>query len=270
MNKKLILSLSIASLIGSASAMNMMVPAQNLTFGARGQAVINLQNILSEKGYLTATARGYFGPATRLALMKYQMANSINATGYYGPITRASINISSNMSTVGTSYTAAEKAEMMANDNASDNMGVMVGGAMMISSRDIVDNAVLANNVTTVVAAVKAAGLVDTLKSTGPFTVFAPTNDAFAKLPAGTVETLLKPENKSALSNILTYHVVAGRYKASNLTDGLSLKTVNGKDLTFAKDSNGKIMINGTSNVIIKDIISSNGVTFAIDSVLMP
>lgn len=277
MNKKLILCLSIASLIGSASAMDMMAPTQNLTLGARGQAVIDLQNILANKGYLTATSRGYFGTATRSALIKYQMANSISATGYYGPMTRASIGMSSSMSMGGdmmdsmsTNYTASEKSEMMANDKASDNMGVMVGGAMMLANRDIVDNAVLANNVTTVVAAVKAAGLVDTLKSAGPFTVFAPTNDAFAKLPAGTVDTLLKPENKSTLSGILTYHVVAGRYKASDLTDGLRLKTVNGKELTFTKDTYGNIMINGTAKIIVRDVISTNGVTFAIDSVLMP
>jgi uncharacterized surface protein with fasciclin (FAS1) repeats len=100
--------------------------------------------------------------------------------------------------------------------------------------------------------------------------VFAPTNDAFLKLPAGTVDTLLKPENKSTLSSILTYHVVAGRYKASDLVDGLKLTTVNGKQLTFTKDMYGNIMINGTAKIIVRDVISSNGVTFAIDSVLMP
>ena len=147
--------------------------------------------------------------------------------------------------------------------------GVMVGGAMMIKSRDIVDNAVLASNVTTVVAAVKAAGLVDTLKSAGPFTVFAPTNDAFAKLPAGTVETLVKPENKATLTDILTYHVVSGRYKSSDLTDGLVLTTVGGKTLAFTR-VNGKLMINGSVMVETADVISSNGVTHVIDAVLMP
>ena len=147
--------------------------------------------------------------------------------------------------------------------------GVMVGGAMMIQSRDIIDNVVLANNVTTLVAAVKAAGLVDTLKSAGPFTVFAPNNAAFAKLPAGTVETLLKTENKGMLADILTYHVVAGRYKSSDLTDGLILTTVEGKKLSFTK-KNGKLMINGTTMIETADVISSNGVTHVIDSVLMP
>ena len=147
--------------------------------------------------------------------------------------------------------------------------GVMVGGESMISIRDIVDNAVRAKNVTTLVAAVKAAGLVDTLKSSGPFTVFAPTNDAFAKLPAGTVESLVKPENKATLVDILTYHVVSGSYKSSDLTDGLVLTTVEGKKLTFTR-VNGKLMINGSAMVETADVISSNGVTHVIDTVLMP
>ena len=149
------------------------------------------------------------------------------------------------------------------------NEGVMVGGAMMLPSRDIVDNAVLASNVTTVVAAVKAAGLVETLKSAGPFTVFAPNNEAFAKLPAGTVETLLKPENKAKLTSILTYHVVAGRYTSADLMDGQKLKTVNGQEITINK-MDGKIWINGVAMVETSDVISSNGVTYVIDSVLMP
>ncbi len=103
---------------------------------------------------------------------------------------------------------------------------VLVGGQMMVRSQDIVDNAVRANNVKTVVAAVKAAGLVDTLKSAGPFTVFAPTDSAFAKLPAGTVETLVKPENKATLVDILTYHVVSGKYTTADLKDGMELTTV--------------------------------------------
>ena len=273
MNKRLIAGLSLATILGSASAMDMMAPTMNLGFGARGTSVTNLQNILVNKGYLSVAATGYFGPATRAALMKYQMDNSISSTGYYGPLTRASLGMSSSVSMgsmMNTSFTAAEQQEIMMNDMATDKMGVMVGGAMMLSSRDIVDNAVLANNVTTVVAAVKAAGLVDTLKSAGPFTVFAPTNDAFAKLPAGTVESLLTPEKKYDLSSILTYHVVAGRYKASDLYDGLKLKTVNGKDLMFTKDMNGNIMINGTSKILVRDVISTNGVTFAIDTVLLP
>jgi transforming growth factor-beta-induced protein len=147
--------------------------------------------------------------------------------------------------------------------------GVMVGGELMVPTQDIVENAVRAANVTTVVAAVQAAGLVDTLKSAGPFTVFAPTNDAFKKLPAGTVDNLLKPENKETLKGILTYHVVAGRYKISDLKDGQVLKTVNGKELKISK-KDGKVMINGTSTIETKDVISKNGVTHVIDTVLMP
>lgn len=170
------------------------------------------------------------------------------------------------------------QASMMPSANtameADDNMmnkeqGVMVGGAMMVPSKDIVDNAVNSKDHTTVVAAVKAAGLVDTLKGTGPFTVFAPTNAAFEKLPAGTVETLLKPENKEKLTGILTYHVVPGRYTAADIKEGMTLKTVNGQMLTFnMKD--GKWWINETAMVEIADVMSSNGVTFVIDSVLLP
>ena len=147
--------------------------------------------------------------------------------------------------------------------------GVMVGGALMIAGRDIVDNALLANNVTTVVAAVKAAGLVDTLKSKGPFTVFAPTNAAFSKLPAGTVDTLLKPENKGKLVDILTYHVVAGRYTTSDLSDGQVLTTVEGKTLTIKKQGN-MVWINGSAMIETPNVISSNGVTHVIDAVLLP
>lgn len=165
------------------------------------------------------------------------------------------------------------ESDMMASSTSTMNehmQGVMVGGALMTPDKDIVENAVNANNVTTVVAAVKAAGLVDTLKSAGPFTVFAPDNNAFAKLPAGTVETLLKPENKSKLVDILTYHVVAGRYTSADLHDGQVLKTVEGKTITIGKSADGKLTVNGMAMVETPDVISSNGVTFVIDSVLMP
>ena len=166
-----------------------------------------------------------------------------------------------------------DDAKMMTKDEGTmpaPEQGVMVGGAMMVKSKDIVDNAVNASNVTTLVAAVKAAGLVDTLKGAGPFTVFAPTNAAFAKLPAGTVETLLKPENKATLAKILTYHVVAGRYTSADLKDGMTLKSVEGENLMVKKDAAGKIWINGSAMVETSDVISSNGVTFVIDTVLMP
>ena len=147
--------------------------------------------------------------------------------------------------------------------------GVMVGGALMVPSMNIVQNALNASNVTTVVAAVKAADLVTTLSGPGPFTVFAPDNAAFAKLPAGTVDNLLKPENKATLSKILTYHVVKGKYLAKDLKDGLTLKTVEGETLKVS-NKNGQILINGAAMVETSDVVSSNGVTFVIDSVLMP
>ncbi len=158
-----------------------------------------------------------------------------------------------------------EGGEKMMNDE----QGVMVGGAMMVPSKDIVDNAVGSKDHTTLVAAVKAAGLVDTLKGAGPFTVFAPTNAAFAKLPSGTVDTLVMPENKAKLTSILTYHVVPGRYTAADMKDGMTLKTVNGQMLTF-NEKDGKWWINESAMIEIADVISSNGVTFVIDSVLMP
>ena len=147
--------------------------------------------------------------------------------------------------------------------------GVMVGGAAMVPDKDIVANALNSKDHTTLVAAVKAAGLVETLQGKGPFTVFAPTNEAFDKLPAGTVDTLLKPENKAKLVSILTYHVVAGAYKASDLKDGMTLKTVNGENLTFTQ-KDGKWVINGTSTITIPDVIDSNGVTHVVDTVLLP
>lgn len=149
-----------------------------------------------------------------------------------------------------------------------NDKGVLVGGAYMVRNLDIVDNAVNADNVTTLVAAVKAAGLVETLKSEGPFTVFAPTNDAFAKLPTGTVETLLKPENKEKLVSILTYHVVAGRYTSADLKDGMMLKTVQGQEIKISM-KDGKWWVNN-AEILIPDVISSNGVTFVVDTVLLP
>ncbi len=156
----------------------------------------------------------------------------------------------------------------------------IVGGAAMYPTRNIIDNAVNSKDHTTLVAAVKAAGLVDTLKSPGPFTVFAPTNAAFASLPAGTVDTLLKPENKPTLTKVLTYHVVAGKMDAAALTKAIMagggkamLKTVSGGTLT-AMSSGGKVTImdesGGTSNVTIADVNQSNGVIHVVDKVLLP
>lgn len=157
---------------------------------------------------------------------------------------------------------------------------VMVGGAAMYPSKDIVDNAVNSKDHTTLVAAVKAAGLVETLKSAGPFTVFAPTNAAFDMLPKGTVENLVKPENKATLTSILTYHVVAGDWDAKSLMAKVkagggkaTLKTVQGGELTLMM-KNGSLWVwdakGGASMVTIKDVHQKNGVIHVIDHVLMP
>jgi uncharacterized surface protein with fasciclin (FAS1) repeats len=142
-----------------------------------------------------------------------------------------------------------------------------VGGAAMYPTKDIVDNAVNSKDHTTLVAAVQAAGLVDTLKSAGPFTVFAPTNAAFAKLPAGTVESLLLPENKDKLTAILTYHVVPGAVKAADVAGLTQATTVNGKVAKIDTSMGVKI---GDANVVSTDILASNGVIHVIDTVLIP
>lgn len=158
---------------------------------------------------------------------------------------------------------------------------VMVGGQSMYPSKDIVDNAVNSADHTTLVAAVKAAGLVETLKGKGPFTVFAPTNAAFSKLPAGTVDNLLKPENKATLTKVLTYHVVPGKYDFNALSD--AIKKHNGT-AELGTASGGKLwfMMNGKHNIQVKDeagnvasistydVYQSNGVINVIDTVLMP
>ena len=164
--------------------------------------------------------------------------------------------------------------------NAKAEKTVSVGGAPMYPSKNIVQNAVNSKDHTTLVAAVKAAGLVDTLSSAGPFTVFAPTNKAFAKLPAGTVESLVKPENKGTLTTVLTYHVVPGRLSSADIAGKIKagggkamLKTARGDTLT-ATSRNGAIMLTdakgGTSRVAIANVFQSNGVIHVVDTVLMP
>lgn len=142
------------------------------------------------------------------------------------------------------------------------------GGAFAGSRKDIVDTAVAAGDFKTLATALQAAGLVDTLKGPGPFTVFAPTDEAFAKLPAGTVEDLLKPENKEKLASILTYHVVAGKIMAQDVVKLHEAKTVNGQDVKITVDD-GKVMVNN-ANVIKTDIQCTNGVIHVIDAVLLP
>ena len=169
--------------------------------------------------------------------------------------------------------------QMMGGGGSNNNP--MVGGAPMYKTKNIVENALNSADHTTLVAAVKAAGLVETLQGKGPFTVFAPTNAAFDKLPAGTVETLVRPENKDTLTKILTYHVVAGRYDAKRLMQLIkkgggqaSLKTVSGGTLTARMNGMNGISLTdekgGTSNVTIADVYQSNGVIHVIDTVVMP
>lgn len=156
----------------------------------------------------------------------------------------------------------------------------MVGGAPMYANKNIIQNAVNSKDHTTLVAAVKAGGLVETLQGAGPFTVFAPTNAAFAALPAGTVETLLKPENKGTLDKILTYHVVPGRINSETLNQQIALgggramlKTVQGEPLTVQGTGKNLIVTDekgGTARITITDVYQSNGVIQVVDRVLMP
>ncbi len=160
-------------------------------------------------------------------------------------------------------------------------MTVMVGGAPMFPTKNIIENAINSKDHTTLVAAVKAAGLVDTLEGAGPFTVFAPTSEAFAALPKGTVEMLLKPENKDKLTAILTYHVVPGHMTAADIVGKidemggkLTLKTVEGDDLVFMHDGKSRIWVIDAKGdkalVTIADVLQSNGVIQVIDKVLTP
>jgi len=156
----------------------------------------------------------------------------------------------------------------------------MVGGAAMFPTKNIIQNAVNSQDHTTLVAAVKAAGLVDTLQGPGPFTVFAPTNEAFAKLPAGTVDTLLKPENKDMLTKVLTYHVVAGKMNSKDLAKAIkaghgtaTLKTVSGGTLKASMQGMNIVLTDekgGMSRVTIADVNQSNGVIHVVDTVLLP
>ena len=174
---------------------------------------------------------------------------------------------------------AGASAQMMGGGSSNNNP--MVGGAPMYRTKNIVENAMNSADHTTLVAAVKAAGLVATLQGKGPFTVFAPTNAAFDKLPAGTVETLVRPENKDTLTKILTYHVVAGKYDSKKLMQLIkkgggqaSLRTVSGGTLTARMNGMNGISLTdekgGMSNVTTADVYQSNGVIHVIDTVVMP
>ncbi len=168
----------------------------------------------------------------------------------------------------------------MSNTNSDASTNPMVGGAPMLADKNIVENASNSKDHTTLVAAVKAAGLVETLSGTGPFTVFAPTNAAFEKLPAGTVDTLLKPESKKGLTDILTYHVVAGKQDAASIVKAIeagngkaTFKTVQGAELTASLEGKDVILTDGKggkSKVTTADVMQSNGVIHVIDSVVQP
>lgn len=176
--------------------------------------------------------------------------------------------------------TLALAGPAIANHHKSGEGHSMVGGAAMYPAKNIVENASAAPNLKTLVAAVKAAGLVDTLASPGPFTVFAPTDAAFAKLPAGTVETLVKPENKATLTSILTYHVVAGKVTAADVVALIKkgggkaqIKTVQGGTLTASLQGKNVVLTDakgGKSIVTQTDVMQSNGVVHVIDTVVMP
>ena len=191
--------------------------------------------------------------------MKKQFLSLVMGAAFLTTITACN---SSSTSTVNQDTTITDTTVIVS------EVGVEVGGAMMLPSKNIVENAAASADHTTLVAAVKQAELAETLSGTGPFTVFAPTNEAFAKIPKATLDNLMKPEMKADLAKILTYHVVPGAVKAADLVDGQELTTVQGQKLKVSvKD--GVVMIGGAT-VTIADAISSNGVTHVINGVLMP
>jgi uncharacterized surface protein with fasciclin (FAS1) repeats len=171
---------------------------------------------------------------------------------------------------IGCGETATETtpAETSASEAPAGSEGVEVGGEMMLPTRNIVENASNAENLTTLVSAVEAAGLGETLSGPGPFTVFAPTNEAFEKVDQATLEMLLEPENKDQLTEVLTYHVVPGALTAADFEDGDELETVQGGTLEIAKKGD-QVTVNG-AKVEIADVIDSNGVSHLIDAVLIP
>lgn len=197
--------------------------------------------------------------------MKKQFLSLVMAVAFVATITACN---STKTESASQDTAMTDSTAMMDSTSMMSEQGVEVGGAMMVPSKNIVENAVGSSDHTTLVSAVQAAGLVETLSGTGPFTVFAPTNAAFAKVPKATLDNLLKPEMKADLTKVLTYHVVPGAVMAADLKDGQELTTVQGQKLKVTiKD--GKVMIGG-STVTIADVISSNGVTHVIDGVLLP
>ena len=202
-------------------------------------------------------------------------------TACTAPETNTRTNANSNMMNSSTmNLNTINSNAMNSNTMSKSSENPMVGGAAMEKTKDIIDNASNSKDHTTLVAAVKAAGLVETLKGAGPFTVFAPTNAAFEKLPAGTVDTLLKPENKDKLKGILTYHVVAGKQDAASIIKAIetgngkaTFKTVQGGTLTASMEGKDVTLTDekgGKSKVTIADVMQSNGVIHVVDTVVMP
>lgn len=168
--------------------------------------------------------------------------------------------------------TISKNQQSRAASSAADE-GVMVGGAMLLPSRDLIANVTRSQDHTTLMSAVQAAGLVELLKSTGPFTVFAPTNSAFQKLPGGSLDNLMMPEGKSHLTQVLTYHVVPGRLTIADLKDGQVLTTVAGQTLTVLKTGSRVLLRDGkgkTATVTTPDVLSTNGLLHIVDAVLLP
>ncbi len=211
------------------------------------------------------------------------LAGTVAAISACGDMATNTTNMANSANTMRSNNANTMAANTMAPANtatapASDNP--MVGGAPMLKTKDIVDNAVNSKDHTTLVAAVKAADLVETLKGAGPFTVFAPTNAAFDKVPQATLDTLMKPESKKALTGILTYHVVAGNQDAATIAKAIeagngkaTFKTVAGGTLTASMEGKDVILTDekgGKSKVTIADVMQSNGVIHVVDSVLMP
>lgn len=205
-----------------------------------------------------------------------------NTTNVNATRTNTNSNTAANSTTNSSSSTMSNSSATTMSNTATGTAkeNPMVGGAPMLATKDIIDNAVNSKDHTTLVTAVKAAGLVDTLKGAGPFTVFAPTNAAFEKLPKGTVETLVKPESKAALTKILTYHVVAGKQDAAAIAKAIeagkgkaTFKTVQGEELTASLEGASVVLTDakgGKSKVTIADVMQSNGVIHVIDTVVMP
>ncbi len=207
------------------------------------------------------------------------VATAAVLSGCGGGATNTTSNTAANRTNTAVAANTTNSAATT-NTNTAANSNPMVGGAPMLATRDIVDNAVESKDHTTLVAAVKAADLVTTLKGTGPFTVFAPTNAAFDKVPKATLDGLLKPESKKALTGILTYHVVAGKQDAASIAKAIeagngkaTFKTVAGGTLTASLEGAKVILTDengGKSTVTIADVMQSNGVIHVVDTVLMP